>query len=122
MLWLLRLALAPVSTLGGFRAWVVQECPVAPGRRAPRLAPAPSPAAAPTAITSQRRAGRARGQTKTARFLALATEQHGPLATIPLESVAKICAELAPRVGLNTGAARTALRRAVLAAQDGETR
>jgi hypothetical protein len=33
VLWLLRLALAPVSTLAGFRAWVVGECPVAPGRR-----------------------------------------------------------------------------------------
>jgi len=32
-LWLLRLALAPVSTLAGFRAWVLEECPVAPGRR-----------------------------------------------------------------------------------------
>ena len=119
VLWLLRLALAPASTLGGFRAWVVQECPVAPGRRPPRPALAPSSAAAPTAITAQQRAGRARGQTKTARFLALAAQRHGPLATIPLESVAKISAELAPRVGLNTGAARTALRRAVLAAQDG---
>jgi hypothetical protein len=33
-LWLLRLALAPRSTLGGFRRWVVDECPVAPGRTA----------------------------------------------------------------------------------------
>src|SRR6266852_7885684 len=41
VLWLLRLALAPVSTLAGFRAWVVGECPVAPGRR---QAPAPRPA------------------------------------------------------------------------------
>src|SRR6266571_1450207 len=32
-LWLLRLALAPASTLAGFRAWVLEECPVAPGRR-----------------------------------------------------------------------------------------
>src|SRR5689334_1319119 len=29
ILWLLRLALAPVSTLAGFRAWVLEECPVA---------------------------------------------------------------------------------------------
>jgi hypothetical protein len=43
ILWLLRLALAPASTLAGFRAWVVQECPVAPGRRAPKLGPAASP-------------------------------------------------------------------------------
>ena len=35
ILWLLRLALAPASTLAGFRAWVLEECPVAPGRRAP---------------------------------------------------------------------------------------
>ena len=40
-LWLLRLALAPASTLAGFRAWVLEECPVAPGRRA---RPAPPPA------------------------------------------------------------------------------
>ena len=33
VLWLLRLALAPSSTLAGFRAWVLEECPVAPGRR-----------------------------------------------------------------------------------------
>src|SRR5229473_2818950 len=32
-LWLLRLVLAPASTLAGFRAWVLAECPVAPGRR-----------------------------------------------------------------------------------------
>jgi hypothetical protein len=122
VLWLLRLGLAPVSTLGGFRAWVAEECPVAPGRRIPRPVQTPASVAAPAAITTGRRVGRARGQTKTARFLALATERHGPFAAIPLESVAKISAELAPRVGLNAGAARTALRRAVLATQDGETR
>ena len=33
-LWLLRLSLAPRSTAAGFRAWVIEECPVAPGRRA----------------------------------------------------------------------------------------
>ena len=33
LLWLLRLALAPASTLAGFRSWVLAECPVAPGRR-----------------------------------------------------------------------------------------
>jgi len=32
-LWLLRLALAPPSTLAGFRAWVVRDCPVAPALR-----------------------------------------------------------------------------------------
>src|SRR6185437_7346778 len=33
-LWLLRLLVAGPSTLRGFRAWVLEECPVAPGRKA----------------------------------------------------------------------------------------
>ena len=107
-LWLLRLALAPASTLAGFRAWVLAECPVAPGRRAP--APGPAPAPPP------------RKATKTARFLALATERHGSLASIPLDAVAAISADLAPRVGLHPGTARAALRKAVLAAKNGDPR
>jgi hypothetical protein len=93
-LWLLRLALAPASTLAGFRAWVLEECSVAPGRRAPtlRLTPAPHP----------------RKATKTARFLDLVTERHGPLASIPLHRVAGISADLAPQLDLNTGASRLA--------------
>ena len=107
-LWLLRLALAPASTLAGFRAWVLAECPVAPGRRAP--APGPAPAPDPRKVT------------KTARVLALATERHGPLASIPLDAVASISADLAPRVGLHPGTARAALRKAVLAAKNGAPR
>ena len=88
-LWLLRLALAPASTLTGFRAWVLEECPVAPGRRARPVPPPSWP-------------GRGRGTvlrkaTKTARFLDLVTERHGPLASIPLESTAPIASALAPR-------------------------
>ena len=103
LLWLLRLALAPASTLAGFRAWVLAECPVAPGRRP---APAPHP----------------RKATKTARFLDLVTERHGPLASLPLNRVAGISADLAPELDLNPGAARTALRKAVLAARNGALR
>jgi len=103
LLWLLRLALAPASTLAGFRAWVLAECPVAPGRR---RAPAPHP----------------RKATKTARFLDLVTERHGSLASIPLDRVAGISADLAPQLDLNPGAARTALRKAVLAARNGGPR
>ena len=103
LLWLLRLALAPASTLAGFRAWVLAECPVAPGRR---RAPAPHP----------------RKATKTARFLDLVTERHGSLASIQLNRVAGISADLAPQLDLNTGAARTALRKAVLAARNGAPR
>jgi hypothetical protein len=140
-LWLLRLGLAPASTLTGFRTWVLEECPVAPGRRAippgpaARAQPARSVAAARSAqavssalavlpgtrraAPAQRGSGPRRG-TKTARFLALVAEQHGPLAAIPLTSVGRISAALAPVAGLNTGAARAALRRTLLTAQNGD--
>jgi hypothetical protein len=108
LLWLLRLALAPASTVSGFRAWVLAECPVAPGGRTPGLRPAPSP--------------HPRKATKTARFLDLVTERHGSLASIPLHRVAGISADLAPQLDLNAGAARTALRKAVLAARNGDPR
>jgi hypothetical protein len=114
ILWLLRLALAPRSTLAGFRAWVLAECPVAPGRRAA--------SASPLQAVLSLHVARARGETKTARFLSLVAERHGPLASIPLDRVAAISAALAPAADLNTGAARTALRKAVLAAQNGDPR
>jgi hypothetical protein len=123
VLWLLRLGIAPASTLAGFRCWVLEECPVAPGRRAPRAAAAVTacPPPPPVAGAAGRRAS-SRGATKTARFLALVTERHGPLAAIPLEAVGKISAAEAPDADLNAGAARAALRRAVLAARNGGPR
>ena len=36
LLWLLRLALAPASTLAGFRRWVVEEYPRCPRAQSPR--------------------------------------------------------------------------------------
>ena len=108
VLWLLRLALAPASTLAGFRAWVLEECPVAPGRRALSSAP------------DHGRGMVLRKATKTARFLDLVTERHGPLAAIPLSRVAAISAALAPAADLNPGAARAALRKAVLSARNGD--
>jgi hypothetical protein len=120
ILWLLRLALAPASTLAGFRAWVLEECPVAPGRRA-RPVPAVPSAATPRTAPSPRLA-KAPRQTKTAGFLSFVTERYGPLASIPLDRVAGISAALAPVADLNTGAARTALRKAVLAARNGNPR
>jgi len=108
ILWLLRLTLAPASTLAGFRAWVLAECPVAPARRAP----------APANLSPH--VAKVRGETKTSRFLSLVTERHGPLAAIPLSRVAAISAALAPAADLNPGAARAALRKAVLAARNGD--
>jgi hypothetical protein len=133
LLWLLRLTMAPVSTLTGFRAWVLEECPVAPGRRAAIPAPraaTPEPAGRsvvpPGTVTRgaavRTRGSAPRGATKTARFLALVVREHGPLAAVPLGSVSRISAQVAPQVDLNTGAARAALRRAVLTAQDGSPR
>jgi hypothetical protein len=112
VLWLLRLALAPVSTLAGFRAWVVQECPVAPARRQP---PGQGPASSPYQAGVPRPG-------KTARFLNLVTERHGSLSSIPLERVAAIAADLASQADLNAGSARAALRKAVLAARNGDPR
>jgi hypothetical protein len=113
VLWLLRLALAPASTLAGFRRWVIEECPVAPGRRLAAGRPVP-------AISASGRTGRGpRSGTKTARFLALVTERHGALAAVPVTDVSRICTALAPEIGLHAGAARTALRKAVLAEQNG---
>ena len=112
---LLRLVLAPGSTLAGFRRWVIEECPVAPGRRLAAGRPVPA--------TTGSRPGRARrgprSGTKTARFLALVTERYGALAAVPVTDVSRICTALAPEIGLHAGAARTALRNAVLAEQNG---
>jgi len=115
ILWLLRLALAPVSTLAGFRTWVLEECPVAPGRRAGR--PVPPSAETPPGQGGETVPWKA---TKTGRFLSLVTERHGPLASIPLDRVASISAALAAAADLNPGSARAALRKAVLAARNGD--
>jgi hypothetical protein len=125
LLWVLRLAVAPPSTLSGLRSWVIEECPVAPGRVAASITTAsaetpPAPVAArtdtPPAVPQQRQA---RGDSKTARFLALAQERHGPMATIDPRKVASIAKELAPQVDLHQGSARSALRSALLASQTG---
>jgi hypothetical protein len=133
-LWLLRMAMAPKSTLAGFRAWVLEECPVAPGRRAAIPAPraatpdravrfsVPPGAVFRSSTTAPSRRSAARSGTKTSRFLALVVKEHGPLAAVPLGSVSRISAQVAPQVDLNTGSARAALRRAVLTAQDGGPR
>jgi hypothetical protein len=108
----LRLVLALPSTAAGLRRWLLLKTPL-PAAQAPATTAIPQPAA----ISSRRGPTGPRAESKTARFLALVTERHGPLADFPAERVARTCAELAPEVGLDIGAARTALRRAVLAAQ-----
>ena len=131
LLWTLRLAIDRRSTLAGFRAWVLAECPVAPGRRT--AVPAPIVAALPAALekpgsvaasspapeTTPRRTSGKRAESKTARFLALVAERYGDLADIDPAKVSRICSDLAPEVGLNEGSARSALRPRVLDARGG---
>ena len=122
LLWLLRLALAPVSTIAGFRGWVLDECPVAPGRHGRGISetPASQRAIAPPSVA--RRPDRRREGTKTARFLALVADRYGPLSAFSLTEVSRVSTELAPEVGLDAGAARTALRRHVQSLQNGGAR
>lgn len=122
VLWLLRLGLAPRSTLSGFRQWVVEEVAYAPGRKALRPAGRPAIEGPPGAKRSRRSGRGSRQGTKTARFLDLVVDRHGPLESFPLADVSRVCTVLAPEVDLNAGAARTALRRQVLAAQNGDAR
>jgi hypothetical protein len=79
LLWLLRLALAPASTLAGFRAWVIQECPVAPGRRAPHPAARPVAARALPPGTAARPG--ARGVRAGPRAAPGPSGSYGPLAS-----------------------------------------
>jgi hypothetical protein len=125
-LWLLRLAIAPVSTLSGFRAWVMAECPVAPGRRAAPAQDLVPPASVRQGSRRARPGGRrastssapgTRPGSKTQRFLDLVTDRHGPLSGLPLADVSPVSSALAPQVGLDPGAARAALRRHVQAAR-----
>ena len=134
LLWLLRLVLAPGSTLSGFRGWVVEEVRVAPGRTAPRdgrarnvaarpVIPAPGGVAATAPQKARGRRSGIRRESKTARFLALVQERYGELAGIDPVKVSQICTELAPHVDLDIGAARSTLlprvRQAIEAAQEG---
>ena len=109
-LWLLRLALAPASTLAGFRAWVLAGVPGRP--RPPRPGPRPAAATAPRG-----RRPRPPGSWH------LVTERHGPLASHPAATTSPRSAPpSAPAVDLNPGSARAALRKAVLAARNGDPR
>jgi hypothetical protein len=119
ILWLLRLALAPPSTLTGFRHWALDECPVAPGRKAP------PPSAVPTKIidvprpslpTAAASPARTRKPGKQDRMIALAGQRHD-LATLPLKRVSGIANQIAAEVSLSPGTARRVLLAYVRALQ-----
>jgi hypothetical protein len=139
ILWTLRLALAPASTIAGFRRWVVEECPVAPGRRAlpapsppaallarkpaSGIAPAQAPArtAAPVAGARRPQKRRRAGQPgKQDRLLTLAAQRHD-LTTLPLGQVSGIANQIGAEIGLSPGTARRVLLAHVRALQNGST-
>jgi hypothetical protein len=116
-LWLLRLLLAGPSTLRGFRAWVIEECPVAPGRKAavegrslPAVKAVPALALAPAQSEQRRR--RNGPPTKRDRLVRLAGERRD-LASIPLDQVSGLATVLAREIGYSAGTARRELIRHV---------
>ena len=111
VLWLLRLAIAPPSTLAGFRRWALEECPVAPGRKAP-AAPHQQhrTGLARTAVTAKPGTSRPRNGRpgKQARMIALAGQRHD-LTTVPLKQVSGIANAIGAEVNLSPGTARRVL-------------
>ncbi len=118
--WLLRLALAPPSTITGFRRWAVEECPIAPGRKASH----PTKDHAPERQRRGNRrspARRAIKPGKQARMLALARQRHD-LATLPLKQVSGIANQIGAEVSLSPGTARRVLLAHVRALQNGNSK
>lgn len=116
VLWVIRLVVAPASTAAGFRRWVVEESPVAPGRKAPRTRTpqhTPRPIAAPTVATG----GRRNKPGKQARLIDLAGQRHD-LAAVPLTSVSRIANAIAAEIDLAPGTARRVLLAHVRALHD----
>ena len=130
-LYSLRLVLAPRSTAKGLCRQILVLTPL-PGASAAALPPAAADVtalpAAPTpgsaVITSPEpqkptRPRGPRGESKTARFLALVQERYGELSAIDPAKVSRIASDLAPEVGLHPGSARAALLPLVRAAHNG---
>jgi len=118
VLWLLRLALAPASTLAGFRRWVVEECPVVPGRTAiprPAAVLALPPAGLPQGARRRRPDGR---PAKQDLLIALASQRHD-LHRLPLSRVAGIASQIGAEVDLHPGTARRVLRAHVRSLHNG---
>jgi len=121
ILWLLRLALAPPSTLTGFRRWALDTCPVAPGRTGPpsrTLRSRDEQAGRPARRTT---GGSPPGRSKPGkqdRMLTLAAQRHD-LATLPLKRVSGIANQIGAEVTLSPGTARRVLLAHVRALQNG---
>ena len=118
-----RIQPAERSLAKGLRRQVLILTPL-PAALSPATSDVPALPAVPgsAGITSpdpQKSARRARGESKTARFLALVQERYGELGGIDPAKVSRICTDLAPEVGLHPGSARSALLPLVRAAHNG---
>ena len=114
LLYSLRLCLAAPETARGLRRAVLDAAPLPEASRS-----APVPPDSKPELTPPDRPKSLRGESKTARFLMLVRECYGELAAIDPATVSRICTDLAPEVGLNVGAARSALLPRVRSAQNG---
>jgi hypothetical protein len=122
VLWLIRLAIAPASTITGFRRWVLGACPVAPAGKTPAATVMTRPRPAITAQQASRSAPAARRTTKPGKqagLRAVAGLRHD-LASIPLTSVSRIATGIAAEIDLAPGTARRVLLAHVRALRNGQ--
>ena len=118
-LWLLRLALAPASTLGGFRRWALDECPIAPGRKAPHKTVRPTTTHPQKPAQPRRSAARrTTSPGKQDRLITIAGQRHD-LTNVPLTQVSRIANAIGAEVSLSPGTARRVLLAHVRALQNG---
>jgi hypothetical protein len=102
LLWFLRLALAPWSTLTGFRRWVVEECPSAPGRQATAAV-----ARAETARAIEAKAGAEHSAGAARAELAARTAEHeGGQQRVRAEAERQVAEALAEAAEVRADAAR----------------
>ena len=118
LLWLLRVVVAPASTLTGFRHWLITETPAAPRHPAARrpLPQRPGRESPPPGqlVRSPRAANGKAG--KQDLLIALAAERYD-LRALPLRQVAAIAVAIAGDIDLHPGTARRVLRAHVQALQ-----
>ena len=115
ILWFLRLALAPASTLACFRNWVITQCPAAPR---PRTTAAPAAETRPAGHRPPAQPAGSNGKPRKQDLLiALAAQRHD-LASLPLHAVAAIATATSRDIGLHPGTARRILRAHVRALQE----
>jgi hypothetical protein len=115
LLWLLRLVLAPASTLAEFRRWVIAECPAAPRTRP---AVTPEPVTTPPARHPTLRPSAANGKPRKQDLLIALAGQRHDLNGIPLHQVAAIATAIGRDIGLHPGTARRILRAHVRTVQE----